>query len=123
MATVEIVHIDHTELDIEAVCSRRGRVLGRPWLTLLTDAFSPRVLALYLTFDPPSYCSCMMVWREWFRRHARLPQIVVVNGGRDFQSIYFETLLAGMSARSRGTLLRSGCFMSKNSLTTRPPML
>ena len=90
----EIAHIDHTELDIETVCSRTGRVLGRPWLTLLTDAFSRRVLALYLTFDPPSYRSCMMVLRECVRRHARLPQIVVVDGGRDFQSIYFETLLA-----------------------------
>ncbi|MGI8746612.1 MAG: Mu transposase C-terminal domain-containing protein [Bryobacteraceae bacterium] len=90
----EITHIDHTELDIETVCSRTGRVLGRPWLTLLTDAFSRRILALYLTFDPPSYRSCMMVLRECVRRLARLPQIVVVDGGRDFQSIYFETLLA-----------------------------
>ena len=90
----EIAHIDHTELDIETVGSRTGRVLGRPWLTLLTDAFSRRVLALYLTFDPPSYRSCMMALRECVRRHARLPQIVVVDGGRDFQSIYFETLLA-----------------------------
>ena len=90
----EIAHIDHTELDVETVCSRTGRVLGRPWLTLLTDAFSRRVLALYLTFDPPSYRSCMMALRECVRRHARLPQIVIVDGGRDFQSIYFETLLA-----------------------------
>ena len=59
-----------------------------------TDAFSRRVLALYLTFDPPSYRSCMMALRECVRRHARLPQIVIVDGGRDFQSIYFETLLA-----------------------------
>lgn len=90
----EIAHIDHTELDVETVCSRTGRVLGRPWLTLLSDAFSRRILALYLTFDPPSYRSCMMVLRECVRRHARLPQIIVVDGGKDFQSVYFETLLA-----------------------------
>ena len=34
----EIGHIDHTELDVELVCSHTGRVLGRPWMTLLTDA-------------------------------------------------------------------------------------
>ncbi|MGH9436909.1 MAG: Mu transposase C-terminal domain-containing protein [Terriglobia bacterium] len=90
----EIAHIDHTELDVETVCSRTGRPLGRPWLTLLTDAFSRRILALYLTFDPPSYRSCMMVLRECVLRHARFPQILVVDGGREFQSIYFETLLA-----------------------------
>jgi transposase InsO family protein len=90
----EIVHIDHTELDVETVCIRTGRVLGRPWLTLLMDAYSRRILALYLTFDSPSYRSCMMVLRECVRRHARLPQIIVVDGGREFQSVYFETLLA-----------------------------
>jgi transposase InsO family protein len=90
----EIVHIDHTELDVETVCSRTGRLLGRPWWTLLTDAFSRRILAFYLTFDPPSYRSCMMVLRECVLRHARFPQIVVVDGGREFQSVYFETLLA-----------------------------
>ncbi len=90
----EIAHVDHTELDVETVCSRTGRSLGRPWLTMLTDAFSRRILALYLTFDSPSYRSCMMALRECVRRHARFPQIVVVDGGREFQSIYFETLLA-----------------------------
>ena len=54
---LEIVHIDHTELDVETVCSRNGRVLGRPCLTLLMDAYSRRILALYLTFDSPSYRS------------------------------------------------------------------
>jgi transposase InsO family protein len=90
----EIAHIDHTELDIQLVCSRTSQILGRPWLTLLTDAFSRRTLAFYLTFDPPSYRSCMMTLRECVRRLGRLPQILVVDGGREFASTYFETLLA-----------------------------
>ncbi len=90
----EIGHIDHTELDIELVCSLTGSPLDRPWLTILTDAFSRRVLAFYLTFDAPSHRSCMMVLRECVYRHGRLPQIVVVDGGREFGSTYFETLLA-----------------------------
>lgn len=90
----EIGHIDHTELDVELVCSRTGRGLGRPWLTVLIDAYSRRVLAAYLTFDPPSYRSCMMVLRESVRRHNRLPQTVVVDGGKEFESTYFEALLA-----------------------------
>ncbi len=51
---IEIVHIDHTELDIELRSQATGRLLGRPWLTLLTDAYSRRILAVYLTFDAPS---------------------------------------------------------------------
>ena len=90
----EIGHIDHTELDIELRCSQTGRNLGRPWLSLLTDAFSRRELAVYLTYDSPSYRSVMMVLRECVRRHGRLPQILVVDGGPEFRSTYFETLLA-----------------------------
>jgi putative transposase len=90
----EIGHIDHTELDVEVISTHTGQVLGRPWMTLLIDAFSRRVLAFYVTFDAPSYRSCMMILRECVRRHRRLPQIVVLDGGREFDSIYFETLLA-----------------------------
>jgi transposase InsO family protein len=97
----EVGHADHTQLDIELVCSLTGRVLGRPWLTILTDAFSRRVLASYLTFDGPSYRSCMMVLRECVYRHGRLPQIAVVDGGREFDSTYFETLLARYSCTKK----------------------
>ena len=90
----EIAHVDHTELDVELICSTTGRNLGRPWLSLLTDAFSRRVLAFTLSFDPPSYRSCMMIIRECVARYNRLPQIFVVDGGVEFGSVYFETVLA-----------------------------
>jgi putative transposase len=90
----EICHIDHTELDIELVCSRTGRNLGRPWATFLSDTFSRRLLAVFLTYDPPSYRSCMMVIRECVRRHGRFPQSIIIDGGREFDSVYFDTLLA-----------------------------
>jgi putative transposase len=48
----EIAHIDHTQLDIELLSSL-GKPLGRPWATFLVDAYSRRLLAVYLTFDPP----------------------------------------------------------------------
>ncbi len=90
----EIGHIDHTQLDIELIHSRTKKNLGRPWLTILTDAYSRRILAIFLTFDKPSYRSCMMVLRECVRRHHRLPQTVVYDGAAEFRSTYFETLLA-----------------------------
>jgi putative transposase len=90
----EIAHLDHSELDVELVSSLTGSNLGRPWATFLTDAFSRRLLAFALTFESPSYRSCMVVLRECVRRHGRLPQILVVDGGAEFSSIYFETLLA-----------------------------
>lgn len=89
-----ICHLDHTELDIELVSSRTGKNLGRPYLTLLVDAFSRRVLAFYLSFEPPSYRSCLMVFRDCVRRHNRLPQQIVVDNGKEFHSVYFESFLA-----------------------------
>lgn len=90
----QICHLDHTELDIELICSETLENLGRPWLSLLIDAYSRRVLAFYLTFDPPSYRSCMMILRECVKRNSRLPKMLVVDGGKEFHSIYFDTLLA-----------------------------
>ncbi len=89
-----IGHLDHFQADIQLVSSRTGKVLGKPWASVMTDAYSRWPLAAYLTFDPPSRRSDMMVIRECVRRHQRLPQILVVDGGSDFNSTYFESLLA-----------------------------
>ena len=97
----EVCHIDHTLLDIELVCSRTGRPLGRPWATLLIDAYSRRILAVYHTFDEPSYRSCMMVLRICVQRFSRLPETIVVDGGPEFSSTYFETLLAAFECTKK----------------------
>jgi transposase InsO family protein len=90
----EVAHLDHTELDVQLIDSQTGHCFGRPWATLLTDAFSRRILAVYLTFDEPSYRSCMMTLRECVSRYRRLPQTIIVDWGPEFESMYFETLLA-----------------------------
>lgn len=108
----EICHIDHTELDVELVCSRNGRHAGRPWATFLVDAYARRLLAVYITFDPPSYRSCLMVLRICVQRHGRLPQIVVVDNGAEFHSVYFETLLATFVCTKKNRPAAKGRFGS-----------
>ncbi|MCY7285860.1 MAG: DDE-type integrase/transposase/recombinase [Cyanobacteria bacterium CAN_BIN43] len=100
----ELCHIDHTELDIELVCSRTGELLGRPWATVLLDAFSRRVLAVYLSFDRPSYRACMMVLRICVQRFERFPETIIVDRGAEFDSVYFETLLATLNGCVAKTL-------------------
>lgn len=85
----EVVHIDHTEFDIQLISPE-----GRPWGTIMIDAYTRRLLAIYITMDPPSYRSNMMVIRECVKRFNRLPQNIVVDGGKDFSCIYFDQLLA-----------------------------
>jgi putative transposase len=90
----EICHADHTQLDIELPDTTGTHRFGRPWMTLMIDAFSRRIVAVHLDFEEPSYRSCMMMLRECVRRHNRLPQCLVVDGGPEFHSTYFEALLA-----------------------------
>ncbi|WOA63262.1 Mu transposase C-terminal domain-containing protein [Bacillus mycoides] len=90
-----VTHIDHTELDIELVLmDGKERITRRPYLTLLMDAYCRRILAHYITFDPPSHRSIMMVLRECVRRNFRLPHNIVVDGGKEFHSLYFDVLCA-----------------------------
>jgi putative transposase len=97
----QYVHIDHTQADIELISGRTEAPLGRPWLSLAVDAWSRRIVAFYLSYDPPSYHSVMMVMRDMVRRHARLPEFIVVDNGRDFMSTAFETFLQVMGVHLR----------------------
>lgn len=87
---LQYVHMDHTELDIELVSLKTGKSLGRPWLSLAIDAFTRRIVGIYLSFDPPSYRSNMMLLRDIVRRYRRLPQFIVVDNGADFRSEDFK---------------------------------
>ncbi|HVB72748.1 MAG TPA: Mu transposase C-terminal domain-containing protein [Ktedonobacteraceae bacterium] len=87
-------HLDHTELNLVLCDSRTGEPLGKCWLTLLILSHPRRIASSYLTFDPPSYRSCMMALRLCVQRYGRLPTAITVDGGSEFASVYFEQLLA-----------------------------
>jgi putative transposase len=91
-----IGHIDHTPLAMR-LRSKDGKAIRQSaWLSLLLDAYSRKVLAFYVTFDPPSYRSNMMLIRDCVKRHGRVPQFIIVDKGKDFRSIYFDRLLAAL---------------------------
>jgi len=96
-----IGHIDHSPLPIKIKDKSGQFLLETVWLTLLVDAFSRYVLAIYLSFDPPSYRSCMMVIRECVRRHGRIPHFIVVDNASEFNSTYFEKLLGLLNSHKR----------------------
>ena len=90
---LERCHIDHTLLDIELISSD-GINLGRPWITAIIDEYSGYLLAFYLSFGNPSSISIMCVIRVMVSRHQLFPEMIVVDGGKEFESIYFEQLMA-----------------------------
>lgn len=97
----QYIHMDHTLLDIELISTRTGKSLGRPWLSLAIDAHTRRNVGLYLSFDPPSYRSNMMLLRDIVRRFRCLPQFIVVDNGADFRSQNFDSFCALMGIHVR----------------------
>jgi putative transposase len=97
----EIGHIDHTELDLQFRGSRKGQKMGKAWLSVLIDAYTRMILAWVITFDAPSYRTCMALIRACIERHGRVPKTIVVDKGPEFQSIYFETLLARLECHKK----------------------
>lgn len=94
-------HIDHTEMDIQFRGSRKGEKMGKAWLSILIDTYTRAVLAWVLLFDAPSYRSCMVLIRACIERHGRIPKTIVIDKGSEFQSIYFETLLARLECHKK----------------------
>ena len=87
-------HIDHTEVDLHLSYRGKRRPLGRAWWTILVLSSVRRIVSSVLMFAKPSYISCMMAVRVCVQRFQRLPTFLVVDGGAEFQSVCFETLLA-----------------------------
>ena len=112
----QCVHIDHTVLDIELKSRRTGKTLGRPWLTLVIDAFCRRVLCIFITFDAPSRVSVFMALRALVKRWGRLPEMVMTDNGKDLISMdirnFFISL--GVDCRYRPAAQpRYGAFMER----------
>jgi putative transposase len=115
------VHIDHTKVDLVLICGETREVLGRAWLSLAIDAESRAVVAFYLSFEPPSYRSCMMVIRDLVRRNGRLPDTIITDNGPEFKSRAFKRLCAvyriTLRYRPKGRP-RHGSVMERIFLTT-----
>ncbi|MCA3000508.1 MAG: DDE-type integrase/transposase/recombinase, partial [Rhodocyclaceae bacterium] len=112
----EVGHIDHTTFDVQLKTNAAGGKTRKAHLTVLLDAHTRYVLAWVLSFNPPGYASCMNVIRECVRRHNRLPDRIVSDGGAEFQSIYYETLLGRVKVskinRQKGQP-RAGCLIER----------
>jgi putative transposase len=102
---LEIVQIDHTEVDVFLVDETTRRTMDkRPWLTLAIDVFTRIVVGFYLSMDKPSRVSlglCMLnaVYDKsaWLKEReidaswpaAGLPEAVHADNGADFRSHAF----------------------------------
>ncbi len=97
------VESDHTQADLFIVDSVNFMILGRPYITVLLDYKSKSILGFYIGFEKPSYLSIARALRhtilpktyvkdkypnvvnEW--NCYGIPKILVVDRGKDFESI------------------------------------
>ena len=98
----DTVHIDHTLVDLFL---RLGgftfNLSERVWLTIAHCDWSCMPVGCALSFDPPSYMSCMMVLRDVVRRHQRLARVLFLDGAKEFKSIAFDQLCAAYAVEKR----------------------
>lgn len=98
----EIAHVDHTPIELTLISKLNGEVLeGTLTLSIMYDGHSRTILAVYISFEKPSYRSTMMLLRECYRRFKRLPVFLVVDHGPDFESTYFDSTLADLGLNKR----------------------
>lgn len=91
-----VAHIDHWKTDLHLLVGYINgvKITKRAWLTAMVDAFNKKVLAIWLSFADPSKKSCTMVVRDCVRRHGKLPEMIITDGGSDFKSAHFFVMLA-----------------------------
>ncbi len=101
---LEIVQIDHTQVDIIVVDEQSREEIGRPWITLAVDVLTRMVTGFYLALEPPSVASiglCLLhaVYDKtsWLAERgidvpwpvAGLPNALHADNGSDFRSRAF----------------------------------
>lgn len=92
----EVLHIDHTRVDTQAVAEATGERIGRPWLTLIMDAYDRRIPLHLWSYQAPSATTTLLALRLLVQQYHRFPQRIVVDHGKDFQSRAFDLLIAAM---------------------------
>jgi putative transposase len=117
---LEVMQIDHTQVDLHVVDEEYRRPIGRPWITVATDVATRMVCGFYLTLDEPSEVSVALCiahavlpkdawllerkiqaeWPVW-----GVPKCVHTDNGSDF----------------KGEALRRGCEDYGIRMEFRPP--
>ncbi|REK71596.1 Mu transposase C-terminal domain-containing protein [Paenibacillus paeoniae] len=104
---LDIIQIDHTRLDMQAIDDKTGLTIDRPWITLGIDVFSRMPWCLYISFEPPSANVVRKAIQHGvFFKNTKLqygtemeweafgvPNVIYVDNGMDFKSSDIKRLV------------------------------
>ncbi|GAA6167913.1 hypothetical protein [Sessilibacter corallicola] len=98
----QLAHIDHSPIEMQFISKLNGEPLqGTMQLSAMYDGYSRKIIAIYLTFEKPSYRNTMMLLRECYKRHGTLPLMIAFDRGSDFESEYVDRTLASLGIHKR----------------------
>jgi putative transposase len=91
--------IDHYCVDLYLVVytKKDKMVVERPWLTLMVDLCTGKVLAFSVSFKKPSRHAVAKVLRACVRNHNCVPREIIFDRGAEFKSVYLASLFAHYS--------------------------
>ncbi len=116
---LNIVQIDHTQLDVMAVDDKTRQPLGRPWITLAIDSFSRVITGVYITPDSPSAVSAgMCISNSILRKHEYLQELGIPGKWDAFG--FPKVLLADNAREFRGEMLKRACISHNIKPLFRP---
>lgn len=90
----ELGLMDSTQIDLECCSSKSGKVLARPWLTILFDAYTKMIIAFALLYERPSAVTVMILIRDCVRRHGRAPTVIKSDRAGEFKGLYMRDVIS-----------------------------
>jgi putative transposase len=120
---LQVVQIDHTQVDIMIVDQASREIAGRPWITLAIDVMTRMVTGFHLALEPPSRTSvglCLLhaVYDKtaWLAERGidapwpigGLPEALHADNGADFRSRAFERACRNHGVQIRWRPVRNG---------------
>jgi len=98
----QLAHIDHSPIEMQFISKLNGEPLqGTMQLSVMYDGYSRKIIAIYLTFEKPSYRNTMMLLRKCYERYGTLPLMIAFDRGSDFESEYVDSTLASLGIHKR----------------------
>lgn len=117
---LEQVQIDHTVIDLIVVDAHDRQPIGRPYLTLAIDVFTPCVLGMVVTLEAPSAVSVGLCLAHV--ACDKRPWLEGLNVGMDWPMSGKPRLLyVDNAAEFKSEALRRGCEQHGIRLDYRPP--
>ena len=116
---LQIVQIDHTQLDIQLVDGTYRKPIGRPHITYAIDIYSRMICGFYLTLDPPSFYSVGQTLYLALSPKKRYLEELQVEGEWNIQGVP-NTIHVDNAQEFRGEQLRKVCDIFGINLDFRP---